>query len=482
MDVKRDNALVQSTMKLSVKTAKTLPLIVLAQVLTHAVLMCGRAVHRAAGAGLVRGPHGKVLCGPLPQEFAGTKTTSYSHGGIGVPVMLTACCENNRSGPHHDAMAVSYGVNASSSSVWLYHGKTPAEVVVKRGEAIPGSEAQTFSDFTNLGGTPLFPVFVGEGNGSWGQHNKFLGIYRYLPLSHAGQSSETKDQLAGRVLRIAKVVDVSDRIPGGRGSVAKFKVVCCPHVDSITGDVIFSGANTYGGTLPVGVGIEGIYRWSSSTGRIRSVVDSLNSGLAHISRGSRMLSGHQLLFFSNSPPGVYIANATANSTRPMLLIGQNTRVPTISPPRGGGSSGFFRAFGNPVSGGGGYGSFIGSSTTGIVGVYLLDISGSLKVVRPIADSTSTVPGSQDFFTEFSMDPSVSGSHVVFFARASNQSKSGLYIWGPSTNHSPRPVATLGSTGLFSIAIQPNSFSGKCLTYFGSDGTGNSAVYSVDPFV
>jgi hypothetical protein len=305
---------------------------------------------------------------------------------------------------------------------------------------------------------------------------------------------------------LTKIVDLSDAIPGGRGSTALFKVVCCPRAVGARGDVIFSGANTYGGTLPVGVGIEGIYRWSSSSsgGAITAIVDTRTSGLAHISHGSRTVAGDHILFFSNAPRGLYLVNSSAQSGNtgnvpPLQLVGARTPVPAAASDEGdqlddgreGGDRGFFRAFGSPISGGGDFGAFIGSSTTGVVGVYLLDLTGHLvppvfHVVRSIADSTTPIPGlppsvAGDVFAEFPIDPSVSGSHVIFFARAGNQSNTGLYLWGPSTDYSPRAVVTLGETGLFDLTIQPNSFSGACLTYFGSDGEGNATLYAVDPF-
>ena len=370
-----------------------------------------------------------------------------------------------------------------------------------------GRAPQTFTDFTDLGGAPTRRFLSGR-RGTWGHHDKFLGVYRFRrsppfeERTRAATSSHPADQgLGGPAGNLERVVDVSDRIPGGHGTTSRFKVLCCPHGEA-DGDVIFSGANSYGGTLPVGVGIEGIYRWSASSGAVTHRRHSDVRARAHLPWQrivaeatccfSRMCRGHHAASERRQAAAPSAQPAASASEPPLRLVGVGTRVPAADQPSHSDSvdRGFFRAFGSPVSGGGCFGAFIGSSTTGFVGVYLLDLVGRLappvfNVVRAIADTATLVPGSppsaNDVFAEFPMDPSVSGSHVVFFARASNQSNTGLYLWGPSTEYAPRAVVTLGSSGLFDLTAKPNSFAGTCLTYFGSDGRGNSSLFAVNPF-
>jgi len=114
---------------------------------------------------------------------------------------------------------------------------TTPTVLARCGASIPSTEKQIFTGFTDMGGTVDQPLFLGEGSGTWGHQNKFMGIYTTSSSSSSSSSSTS----------LQKVVDTTNHLPTGE----IIKVLCCGRV-ATKGDVIFGGASAYDGE-----GIEG---------------------------------------------------------------------------------------------------------------------------------------------------------------------------------------------------------------------------------
>ena len=73
---------------------------------------------------------------------------------------------------------------------------TSLAVMARCGSITPSSgNKEIFTGFTDLGGSTRQPLFIGEGYGTWGKKNKFMGIY-----------TSTGDELR-------QIIDRTDHLP-----------------------------------------------------------------------------------------------------------------------------------------------------------------------------------------------------------------------------------------------------------------------------
>ncbi len=438
-------------------------------------------------------------CGAAPRLLVNASGDPRTAGGLLPPVALgrdaAAAAAAAAAGPLA-ALFAAYDAATGAERLWRVDLAAPSAspsssppptpvLVAEAGAPIPGTDGrQTFTGFTDLGGTHRRPVFLGEGDGAWGNHTKFLGVYIGPPP-------------------LRKVVDTTDWMPRRSAAASsppstaapaatRFRELCCPSVvPDGSGNVLFAGADSYG-ILPVRGGTEGIYLWNASTGTLSIVTDTHLSGLPHVSHGTRMAAGRRVLFFSNAPPGIYAANvshdddddddddddATRNNGDDEAVwpvAGLHTRVPQRQrwlPAQN------FRAFGDPVAAGP-RGAFLGMGDAGLLGLYWVNLTRP-SLVPPLVDILRVVADNTMPFGSFPEPPLVSddADGVVFYAEGEY---TGLYLWGPSTGYAPKPFATLESTGLFALSAHSKGFAGGCVVYSGAAaGGGPLGIWAVDP--
>ena len=409
------------------------------------------------------------------------KPTPFQQGKIGtlsVPVLLHDDSFTSTSSPplslftaYDDAQTTQYLYIQN-----LYANNTPPLVVAKTGETIPSSSnSEQFTGFTELGGSKNRILFLGEGSGTWGKQNKFMGIY-----TTTSTTNFTK----------YKIVDTNDRLATGE----RFKVLCCGRtVPDGSGNVIFGGASAYAGE-----GIEGIYIWKCKTKKIDTLVDNTIQILRRISGPSKVTVHGDVFFFASNPSirladGIYHLNIfSTNETKdlsPVILRG--SRIPL-------GKDGLIRvftAFGSPVSYSNSNGEsmilFTASGSFDLLGVYSIrlipNVKGSdnsntsilnnnqksrfeiITIINNLDSEGSSIP-----FGNFPTGPSVDNTgRIIFNVDTNNERTSGLYYTNHSNDSSktnpPILIRNLYNPMELNVDIEYNSIENGCLVYYTNNG-------------
>ena len=365
-------------------------------------------------------------------------------GNLGVPILLTSKTNITTS------IYTSYDTeNCQTLNIQTIITSIPTKptLIAKCNTSIPSTNnQQQFTGFTELGGSTEQVLFLGEGNGSWGKQNKFMGIYSQ---NYSQNSTDNK--------ALYKVVDTSDHLPTGE----RFKVVCCGRtVPNDTGDVVFAGASEYDGE-----GIEGIYIWKANSNAIVTVIDNSIQVLQHISGPSRVTLSGDIYFYGDNPllhfvDGIYRINIfTPNATLiPIVTIGDE--MPSEGP-----FAKTFTAFGSPISA---YDSstivFTASGTFGVLGLYSMNVDVSKEIHLIIDNTISNV-------CDFPTDPSVnSNGHVIFNALTNEESTSGLYYWNGIVGKSSSIIENLQHGKYLNIDTQYNSMgNNQQIVYYTTTG-------------
>ena len=97
-------------------------------------------------------------------------------GNLGVPILLTSKTNITTS------IYTSYDTeNCQTLNIQTIIPSIPTKptLIAKCNTSIPSTNnQQQFTGFTELGGSTEQVLFLGEGNGSWGKQNKFMGILK----------------------------------------------------------------------------------------------------------------------------------------------------------------------------------------------------------------------------------------------------------------------------------------------------------------
>ena len=424
----------------------------------------------------------------FPSAVSAEPAVLFQQGTVGthsVPVLLRT---TTHTATHHPTVLFTARLennNRTTSILYLQPLTDPPTTpvpIVQSGDSIPSTHnlnQQTFTAFTDLGGSTQQVLFLGEGNGTWGQQNKYLGLYSMHPNNGT----------------VYKIVDTNDRLPTGE----RFKLLCCgrtvPHQPN---NVIFGGASAYDGE-----GVEGIYVWNSQTQTIATLVDNTRYQLLrHISGPTKVTELGDFFFFATNPSipladGLYHLNMFAqnNQTVPAPMVLRGSALPRHK------NDSFLRvftAFGNPlafVSSAAGETTdsmllFTASGSFGALGVYVINATQALRPqgssalfgrgekIKIVADNLDGV----HHFGGFPNSPTVDDrGNIVFNADTNDKRTTGLYYvneCGNGKGSAPVQIRNVATPMAINIDIQFNSVSNGVVAFYTNNGTVDQLWYAV----
>ena len=417
---------------------------------------------------MVGGGSASPLCAAgLLRTLCSTSTNCSASGGLDAPVAFS-----DANGTHHVLFNAynARGLPNVISMDWPTGARTPmSHVIAAAGSPIPG-RALKFEAFSGLAGEAASGQvgFVAFANLSQGL-DEFKGIYL---VRRPGES-------------VRKVADTLDFLPGPHA--LHFRTLSAPamYSDPIQRGtrVVFSGSDALGG------GREVIMRWSETTGKTETLVDSALVPLRGLDAPQLSVpsnsSRRRWLFFradetSAAPPAPTSATSATSATAalrlsprgmsggapsarpailalelmdderqaasgPRVLVGVTTPVPGSAPPQ------TFVLLGGPVAMGAASVIFVGEGSSGSQGIYAADLAaGGPPTLRRLVDTTSPLPGGGSP-TGFPHAPAAASNGLVVFY-ASSAAQSGLYALdgslaagrlGGVPTTAPRIVATTG---------------------------------------
>ena len=386
-------------------------------------------------------------------------------GSHSVPILLTSTAP-----PLSPPTVLFTAFSNSSQTLFLQQLYSPNLILrqlAASGETMPSTNnTQNFTAFTDLGGSTEQPLFLGEGNGEWGEKNKFLGLYYYSFHEN----------------RTVKIVDTTDQLPTGE----RFQILCCARTVPRSTTIVFAGASAYDGE-----GIEGIYKWDPATQRIKTLVDNTIQVLRYIDGPTKVTELGDLFFFASNPSlpfadGIYTLNVweafdnnVSTTVSPVVLRGQKI-------PHQHNSSQFvrvFTAFGSPISF---YSSsstssnassvlFTATGTYGVLGVYTIALqphsrNHSNRSITVVLDNLKNT-----HFANFPTSPTVDNAgNVVVNVETNSESSTGLYyvmeVEGGGRNAELLQNLSNSNKGCLNIDIQFNSMEDGCLVFYTTNGT------------
>ena len=266
-----------------------------------------------------------------------------------------------------------------------------------------------------------------------------------------------------------KVADINTAMPGEGVNFTNFT---SSHSIDTNGDVVFTGISTGGSSPSV------MYRWNGTT--LTKIVrrgDTVPGGgdtfTDVFSFGAIVRNGDIVFKASNSVSG------GAGQGIYKFSGGTITKLVDTSTPLGGGTFATNGFVGFSPSFDGTNVSFIGAGSGGERGVYL--ISGGN--ITTVADRTTTIPGTGDTFTEFTIS-SIDGDRIVFMGRGPN-SLVGLYLYTISTQTLVKIIDSteqLDGQGIqdgFGLFMHYNGFHNGRLGFQARYENSTAAVYVTD---
>jgi hypothetical protein len=383
-----------------------------------------------------------VAASPVAIPFRNT-----TGGDLGVPILLTS--SDDQTSPTIVTSYTSYD-EQGVQYLWLQNLDTTSNImaeqlVAKSGDVIPNTGGQQhFTGFTDLSGSNKRLLFMGEGNGTWGKQNKFMGIYMFYD---------------DRKL-LKKVIDTDGHLPT---TGERFKELCCGQNVPDGSDVVFAGASAYDGE-----GVEGIYIWRSKSMVVEVLIDNTIQVLRHISGSTRISLSGDVFFFGDNPllplaDGIYHFNIMKPKETLSLVVARGQAVPQR---KGDPVARRFTAFGSPILA---YKSnavlFTATGTNGLLGIYSINFTDSKD-----GSITTIMDNIESDVSAFPTDPSADlYGASVFNVITEDAATSGLYYWSGVAGVRPVIIQSLKERNVSNFDTQYNSMDEATVVFYTNDG-------------